>query len=220
MKNIVHDLAVLRRLVRLCDLGARPPVIRSLLPTVPDAVITELWTERQGKRPPRGPLPHNVGFFLANPTRRLQSSFLLTVFDELRKSGAHDTDALVAAYMQFAQTFDVASQSSEDVISFDRGWFLIREFTTVRSLMLVKCDGCGARYIHRNLELINHRNCPVCKHIEEFDPARLDATEALHAHPSPLTVANLNTPTVPTAFPYPTVDKRQTVLPFEMALAS
>ena len=216
MKNIVHELPVLRRLVRLCDLGARPPVIRSLLPTVPDGVITELWTERHGRRPPRGPLPHNVGFFLASPTRRLQSSYLLTIFHELRQFGVHDTDALIVAYMQFAQTFDVSSQTPDDAITFDRGWFLVREFSAVRSLALVRCDGCGARYIHRNLELINHRNCPVCRRIEACEPARQRQVVTCDSHPPVFMVADQ----ISTSAQQQEIDTRQSLLPFEMAAVS
>ncbi len=90
------SIKTLRRLERLVQLGARPPVIRSLVPTLHDSVISDAWSEHHGRRAPRGPLPHNVGFFLANPQRRLQASFVLAVFDDLRRLGVADVEALIS----------------------------------------------------------------------------------------------------------------------------
>nr|WP_246262047.1 FlhC family transcriptional regulator [Azoarcus taiwanensis] len=160
------SIKTLRRLERLVQLGARPPVIRSLVPTLHDSVISDAWSEHHGRRAPRGPLPHNVGFFLVSPKRRLQASFILAVFDDLRRLGVADAEALIVTYEQFLATFDDDSSPVDSRLTFDRAWFLIREYTTVRSLLLVRCDACGSRHIHRAFELINHGQCPACGLVE------------------------------------------------------
>lgn len=166
LKEAILDQETLRRVNELCMAGARPPVIRALLPSFPTELISNLWVLHNGKRPPKGPLPSNVEHYLSGPSRRLQSSLVLNVFEKSRAAGAHDIDALLTAHKQYMITF---GQTEIDPYSFDRVWGLHREFISMRTITLVKCPCCNARYVHRTLEVVNHRHCPMRRYLAHHD---------------------------------------------------
>jgi hypothetical protein len=166
VKEAVLDQETLRRVNELCIAGARPPVIRALLPSFPTELIVNLWVVHNGKRPPKGPLPSNVEHYLSGPSRRLQSSLVLNVFEKSRAAGAHDIDALLTAYRQYVIAF---GHTEADPYSFDRVWGLYRELISLRTITLVKCPCCNARYVHRTLEVVNHRHCPMRRYLAHHD---------------------------------------------------
>ena len=157
--DYLFDLQSLCRLQTLCKLGARPPIILSLLPTLPDAFVKDVWTSVQSKRPPKGPLPHERAHFFATPRRRLHSSLFLSAWISMRSSkGCHDVDALTSAYRFYLER--LGQDAEEEPLSFDRMWFLTREYRR-KAIVMIRCATCGAAYIHVPDDLIDDRYCPV-----------------------------------------------------------
>jgi len=150
------DVDTLRRINRLCEVGARPPVIKALLPTAHDTVIRDQWEAIQGSAPPKGRLPMLVEWFLSNYQIKLQSSYIAAVWRRATESQVHYVDAYLAAYDQYVETFE------EPLLTFDRAWYLIR---TLSSQMMTTdiCPECNTEYIRNPDELVNHKTCPCCR---------------------------------------------------------
>lgn len=165
-KNQIFNEDSLRRVKALCKLGARPPVIRALMPSFPEAFVSAVWEGEQGRRPPRGPLPHTVTQYLDHAARRLHSSFFLTAFHDLREKGIHDTDAIIVAYQRYMRMMDGVTE--EPIMSLDRAWVLVRDFVKLKSIKLVTCPNCGTRYVHSRDELVSERNCPVRRLVPDY----------------------------------------------------
>lgn len=166
-KEAVLDHVSMRRVNELCAMGARPPVIHALLPDFPRDIVVNLWVMHNGKRPPKGPLPSDANFYLNGSTRRLQSSLIIKTFQKLRDTGVHDIDALISTYKQYNSSFSHLEESVR--YSMDRVWGLIREFVSVRSVTMVCCPHCKAEYIHKALEIVNHRYCPMRKLVAHYE---------------------------------------------------
>ena len=150
------DIDTLRRLNRLCALGARPPVIKALLPTAHPALIRSQWEAIQHCPPPKGRLPMLVDWFLSNYQIKLHSSFIAAVWRRATASQLHFVDAYMAAYDQYLLTFP------EPLLTFDRAWYLIRALSS-RMMTTVQCPECNTEYIQNPDELVNHRSCPCCR---------------------------------------------------------
>jgi hypothetical protein len=160
-KRVVTDVALLQRLQEICSLGCRPPVLRSLFPTIPEALVTHIWIEQCGRRPPRGPLPYTAKNFLNSPQKRLEAAIVIRHFIRLRELGHSDIDALIGTY--HASFSDLSSDRvrHKEAFTFDRVWFIYREYTSMRSIVLIKCPRCGVYYAHSQKEAINHDLCPM-----------------------------------------------------------
>lgn len=157
-----------RSVRELCRVGARQPVIKALWPSFPDALLRAMWIEEQGRKPPPGPLPHDVGYYLSHNQRRLHASFFLQTFNQLRAAGIQsDTDALLGAYQKYTQVF--AEEGQDKLMPFDRAWFIYREYMSSKSICMVKCANCGISYIHDRHELVSDRNCPVRRAVPDYE---------------------------------------------------
>ena len=153
------EVETLRRLNRLCELEARPPTILALLPNLKETFVKVQWIAIRGINPPRGPLPLKEDFYFASFQNRLEASFFVRVWQKLIDANFHYVDAYVSAYEQYSETF-----GPKRLMTFDRAWCLARGVSAERvRIMLVKCDACQSNYIHNRADLINHKNCPVCR---------------------------------------------------------
>lgn len=160
-KRIYSDMNTVRRVQELCKIGTRPPVLRALFPSFPDTTITNIWVDVCGKRPPRGPLPYNIRSFLSNPQKRLETALVIKTFLRLRKLGAHDIDAMIGAYHVCAERLSESRMQHKTQLCFDRVWFICREYTSLRSIVLVRCPHCRCYYAHSVSEAVNHDFCPM-----------------------------------------------------------
>lgn len=156
MKKHTLDVDTLRRINRLCEIGARPPVIKALLPAAHDTLIRTQWDAFQDAAPPKGRLPMLVEWFLSNYNVKLQSSYIASVWRRASDNKVHYVDAYLAAYDQYIATFP------EPLLTFDRAWYLIRTLST-RMMTTVTCPDCDSEYIHNPNELTNHKTCPCCR---------------------------------------------------------
>lgn len=152
--NHVH----LRQIIRLCEFGARPPVILALLHGANEAQVRQIWEQVQGHRSPRGKIAHTYRFFFTSNARKLQSAFVASAYTNLIASGVHYVDAYIAAYQLYMEQFP------EQQISFDRAWHLMRSITTHEVLML-ECKTCQSSYVlPRDSMPDDKEHCPICNH--------------------------------------------------------
>ena len=153
------EVETLRRLNRLCELEARPPTILALLPNLKETFVKTQWIAIRGINPPRGPLPLKEDFYFSSFQNRLEASYFVRVWQKLINANFHYVDAYVSAYEQYSEMFGV-----KRLMTFDRAWCLARAVSAERvRVMVVKCDCCDSHYIHNRADLINHKNCPVCR---------------------------------------------------------
>lgn len=166
---IIPPLA-LERLDALCDVRARPPVIRALIPQLPEAFVARRWEERVGKRPSRGPLPHTVSGFFATPGRRLEATYVLVQFRRLQQSGIPDVDALIQVFHDYMERYVHAANNmngesivfgGDQPLTFDRLWCLVRGYTNHRTVLIADCGHCGGVFVHSRDEVPTARLCPV-----------------------------------------------------------
>jgi hypothetical protein len=154
----VADHALLRQIIRLCEFGARPPVILALLHNANEAQVRQIWEQVQGHRSPRGKIAHTYRFFFTTHARKLQSAFIASAYSSLIASGVHYVDAYITAYEIYMEQFP------EQQISFDRAWHLMRSVTTHEILML-NCGICSSSYVlPRDAMADDREHCPVCNH--------------------------------------------------------
>lgn len=152
------DHALLRQIVRLCEFGARPPVILALLHNANEAQVRQIWEQVQGHRSPRGKIAHTYRFFFTTYARKLQSAFMASAYSSLIASGVHYVDAYISAYQLYMEQFP------EQQISFDRAWHLMRSVTT-REILMLECGTCRSIYVlPRDSMADDKEHCPVCNH--------------------------------------------------------
>lgn len=154
----ISDHELLRKIVRLCEYGARPPVILALLSNANESQVRQIWEQIRGYRSPRGKIAHTYRFFFANHQRKLQSSFMASAYSSLTRSGVHYVDSYLAAYQLYIEQFP------EQQISFDRAWHLMRS-VTAHDILLLQCRDCHSEYvILRDIVANDHLHCPICNH--------------------------------------------------------
>lgn len=157
MKKLAKlEVDTLRRINRLCDLGARPPVIEALLPTVTDSLIRSQWQAIQQKTPPKGRLPILIDWYFSNYQVKLQSSFIAAIFKRTNVADVHYVDGYITSYERYLEVFE------SPALSFDRAWYLIRALNA-DLITTVTCRECGSEYIHNPHSQIDHRTCPCCR---------------------------------------------------------
>lgn len=160
--TLVIEPDVMERLNQLCDLRARPPTIRALLPALPEAFVLRRWQEIVGRRPPRGPLPHTLTQFLASPAKRLEASYVIAQLVRLRELGIADNDALIQIYRGYLREFAQAAKIGNDQpLSFDRMYCLVHGFTSSHAIVLTECGSCHCRYVISRGEVPSVRLCPI-----------------------------------------------------------
>lgn len=150
------EVETLRRINRLCEIGARPPVIEALLPAAPDALIRSQWQAIQQKTPPKGRLPILIDWYFSNYQVKLQSSYIVAIFKRTNMADVHYVDGYITSYEKYLEVFD------NPALSFDRTWYLIRALSA-QLITTVTCNECGSEYIHNPHSQIDHRTCPCCR---------------------------------------------------------
>lgn len=141
-------------LENLCRLGARPPVIRDLLPEViTRPMILSTWRAINGKPPPQGQLPQSIDSLLCSNMMRFHVTAVLI---ELHKcQGMSPVERITYAYERYLN-----SMGSEAVLDFNRVWFIARSVNCAR-LKLAKCT-CGTRFAFSQENVADVHACPAC----------------------------------------------------------
>ena len=150
------EAETISRLNRLCELGARPPVIQAMLPSVPEQMVRNQWEMINGESSKKGRLPNVPEWYFSTYIIKLQSSFVAFTWRQLIAGNMHYIDAYIATYEIYTRTFETP------LLSFDRVWFLGR-ILSAKMIATTACDKCASAYIHNKDNLINHKHCPVCR---------------------------------------------------------
>jgi len=138
---------------RMCQLGARPPIIQSYFRDVSMKQIRIIYKEVTGNNPQKGQLPIIIQIYFE--TRfSVQSSLVAKVYIESTKSGATEAEALIHAYEVLQIMYDGLV-----ILSFSQVWHITR-YIEIDQFALKQCDA-------QHLYLFNrkgvHASCPVCK---------------------------------------------------------
>lgn len=139
----------------LVELNARVPIIAYLLPDIDKKLISHLYEQVHGTKSPQGQLPNQQSFYTYSYDRRMQSSVLYKLYDQLIRNGVDETKAMIEAYKQYKTTFE------EPLIEFNRFWSMLMLVST-KSMKMVKCNCCSCSYIEDSMEPASSSKCPSC----------------------------------------------------------
>lgn len=148
----------LTRAQNLIKLGARPPIVSSLVRDIRKSDISAMYLEVHGVTPPKGQLPSQTRYYFSSYTTKLHSSILSSLYQILRQQQSNHADAMIYAYTFYINTFIFDDHPR---IEFDRFWALLREIQT-NKIAQVRCTSCNSRFIEDSSALINENSCPAC----------------------------------------------------------
>jgi len=143
-------------LVELCQVGARPPVIRALVPDVISTLkIHATYQVIRGASPPQGQLPNSVPQHLKTPLMRLHTTAVATTFE--KTVGLPFPQRCLSTYKRY-----LGLVGAEDAAyDFNRVWFLCRAMSS-RLIEVLRCRRCGNRFATNTEKANDARNCPCC----------------------------------------------------------
>lgn len=139
---------------KLCRLGARPPVIRDLVPDViKRPLIYSTWQIINGRTPPQGQLPQSVSCLLSSALQRFHATAVMLVLSELRDKPL--AERMITAYERYRNTM-----RDETLFDFNRVWMIARSDNCGR-LKLARCR-CGTRFAYNHEDALDAKACPAC----------------------------------------------------------
>lgn len=140
---------------KLCVLGARPPIVRDMVPDiVKRPLIYATWRTLQGRQPPQGQLPQSLQQMVSSPSLRLHTTAVLSLLKQFRDLSLHPRT--IRAFEAYRQTM-----GDEMAFDFNRIWFLARAENSGR-LRLTLCRDCGTRFAHNREDASDANRCPAC----------------------------------------------------------
>ncbi len=148
-----HDAYKL--LVKLCTAGARPPIIRNLLPDIIKRPLVYATFKRvTGRNAPQGQLPQSVSVCMESPALRLHTTSVLLLHEEFHALPVEQR------YIRVHEGY-IALVGDEWLLDFNRIYFLCRAFT-IGNVKLVKCSRCRTQFAANYEKVTDAKNCPVC----------------------------------------------------------
>lgn len=158
-------------LVELCKAGARPPVIRVLVPGIISTLkIHATYQAIRGTPPPQGQLPNSVSNHLRTPLMRMHTTAVATIFE--KTVGLPFPQRSLITYHRYLGMVGAPDDAPFD---FNRVWFLCRAVSN-RLIDLLGCRRCGNRFATNTENANDARNCPYCAIAAE--PAHVAAPAA------------------------------------------
>lgn len=148
-----HDAYQL--LVKLCSLGARPSIIRNLLPDViKRQLVFDTFRRITGRNAPQGQLPQSVSVCMESPTQRLHTTSVLLLHEKFSALPVEHR------YIRVHEGY-LALVGDEWILDFNRVYFLCRA-SSIGNVHLVKCKCCHTHFAANYEKVTDVKNCPVC----------------------------------------------------------
>lgn len=160
MTYTILDVPTRRRVDQLCHVQARPRIIATMMPNVPEAVIRAHWQAENHKSPSKGPATSRPSTYFSTMYMRLHSSLAIQAYLSAEGTGIHYVDAYIRSFEEYVSCFTAEAES------FDWFFGLVRNYLDGH-LTIVKCSTCVTHYLHNTEDLQNDRNCP-CHRVIPF----------------------------------------------------
>ena len=163
---------------RMCELGARPPIIQSCFRDIQTKTIRQIWKNTTGKELVRGQLPmathRYFSFHLA-----VRSSLVAKVYADSIAAGASEAEAMICAFELLHAIYGDRAD-----MDFSEVWHISR-CVSVGKFFFLNCDH-GHTYIADRDSGLTQHPCPVCKEMVklELKLARQEKEAALRAIPA------------------------------------
>lgn len=142
-------------LVKLCHFGARPPIIRDLVPAViTKSMIYATYRSVQQRTPPQGQFPQSVTAHLKGIAMRLHTTAIALLFEQ--NKGLSRVDRIIKTYERY-----VHQMGDECLYDFSRVWFVCRALGS-RQLKIGHCPKCKGQHAYNSEDVTDVSNCPVC----------------------------------------------------------
>lgn len=166
-----------RRVLRLCEIGMRPPFILQLTRrAMPDKQVHAIYRSINGENASRGQLSEDTLWYVTGHLKRLHSSTFFRNYRALLDAGVDHIDAVIAGYSLYTE---IMKSSGEDIrLSADRAYLLTLRMRSHSGLSITECKTCASQYIHETSKAPDdHRECPACN----FAPAKKMSEKHRHA---------------------------------------
>lgn len=146
---------------RLCELGARPPIIHSYFRGVAPKEIRAIYKEIQGKSAVRGQLPLVTDLYFTYQ-RAVRVSLVAKVFVDHRAAGASEAESLISAYEMLLSMFP-----DRPDLTISQVWHISR-CVEIGRFYLRNCEE-GHTYVASQDYAVTTHQCPVCKEMIKLD---------------------------------------------------
>lgn len=155
---------------KLFQLGARPPIVRSLC-NVGHKVAIRLYKEALQLNPKQGLLPYDPFWIIHSSVNAFHASLFITILNDLldRQSQTFNAEALVTGYELYSQVIAAnrhlskleASRHNMPVLDINRAWQLVQQLNS-KEILIIVCDRCRVRFCTLSTVPKPFQQCPVC----------------------------------------------------------
>jgi len=155
---------------RLYQLGARPPIVRSLC-NIGRKVAIRIYKEALQTSPRQGLLPYEPYWIIRSSVNAFHASLFLTILNDIlrRQNQSISAQALITAYELYGQVIAAnrhpckleASHQNLPLLDINRAWQLVQQFISKEILILV-CDRCRVRFCALSAVPQPFQQCPLC----------------------------------------------------------
>lgn len=144
------------RAIRLITVGARPPTVKALLPSITEEAARDMYAAIHGVRAPKGRTADSLSKIFVERFVRFQASLFAVSYQRYR-AHASKVDALISAYVHYMGI----TAEAERRICVERAR-LIAQSLEAKSVETMCCVRCRTEYLHNPDEPFSNDNCPLC----------------------------------------------------------
>lgn len=145
--------------IKLCSLGARPPLIE-LMTGMDRKRSIKLFQEINGYQAPRGRQAGIAEWFFNGHETNIQCTYFITQYKKTVQHGIDPNMAIIAAYESYLAVCNACSTPPK--LSIDRAYQVVRNVEFENEYVITWCDQCTCRYLIHRYALKTDANCPVC----------------------------------------------------------
>lgn len=155
---------------KLFQLGARPPIVRSLC-NIGHKVAIRLYKEALHVNPKQGLLPYDPTWIIRSSANAIHASLFISILNDIqeRQSQTFNAEALITGYELYSQVMAAhphfcnleTSRHSMPVMDINRAWMLAHQLHS-NEIQLINCERCRVRFCALRTIPKPFQQCPVC----------------------------------------------------------
>lgn len=145
--------------IKLCALGARPPLIE-LMTGMNRKRAIKLFQEINGFPAPRGRQAGIAEWFFNGHETNIQCTYFIVQYKKTVQHGIDPNTAIIAAYESYLAVCNACSALPK--LSIDRAYQVVRNIEFENEYNITGCEHCSCHYLLHRFALKTDANCPVC----------------------------------------------------------
>lgn len=145
--------------IKLCSLGARPPLIE-LMTGMDRKRAIKLFQEINGYPAPRGRQSGIAEWFFNGHETNIQCTYFIVQYKKTVRHGIDHNTAIIVAYESYLAVCGACSVPPK--LSIDRAYQVVRNIEFENDYIITSCNRCSCHYLLHRFALQTDANCPVC----------------------------------------------------------